>query len=397
MFTKQSSASNKVNIDTLIESLAQEKSIDRRYIIKAVTEIEKENNLQYKKGRLVDPWSEEKIAIIIKDAEKIKADEDKNIHRITSPEEREAYKAYKLVVEPRSNGSNEIPSIKNIFVKALSPEGKLTEEAIPKEEWEKTLESGAIDLIKLNPESFVSLEDVIEKTYKILYPNQKIAAPNGEAFSLNTNNDYINIQSLIKKITKKQDFKLYHPEGKPVELLPLTYAGKINIQSYSHNGNKRLEHAEGLTKTEFETYMKKISRLAKNTKDVIFPGKELKLKSGGIAIMDSDLYKDFEAWMNQAYPQETGIRILDQNFKIIKGLPKFITGNDQAKVNSLVEFLRLNEIPVNINISKEDLNTEAFRNKLDEFTQRCRLKQQKPSDHIVLGKNEQGEEYQQTR
>jgi superfamily II DNA or RNA helicase len=389
---KQGSASNKVNINTLIESLAQETLIDRRYIIKAVTEIEKENNLQYKKGRLVDPWSEEKIAIIIKDAEKIKADEDKNIHRITSPEEREAYKAYKLVVEPRSNGSNEIPSIKNIFVKALSPAGKLTEEAIPKEEWKKTLESGAIDLIKLNPASFVSLEDVIKKTHKTLYPNQEISAPNGEAFSSNTNNDYINIQSLIKELINKKDFKLYHPEGKPVELLPLTYAGKINIHSYSHKGNKRLEHAEGLTKTEFETYMKKISKLA-NNKDVIFPGKELKLKSGGIAIMDSDLYKDFEAWMNQAYPQETGIQILDQNFKIIKGLPKFITGNDQAKVNSLVEFLRLNETPVNINIPKEDFNTEDFRNKLNEFTQRCRLKQQKLSDHIVLGKNEQGEEF----
>jgi hypothetical protein len=277
-------------------------------------------------------------------------------------------------------------------VKALSPEGKLTEEAIPKEEWEKTLESGAIDLIKLNPESFVSLEDVIEKTYKILYPNQKIAAPNGEAFSLNTNNDYINIQSLIKKLTKKQDFKLYHPEGKPVELLPLTYAGKINIQSYSHKGNKRLEHAEGLTKAEFETYMKKISRLA-NSKDVIFPGKEVQLKRGGTAIIDSDLYEDFKDWMNQAYPQETEIRILDQNFKIIKGLPKFITGNDQAKVNSLLEFLRLNGTPVNINIPKKDLNTEDFLNKLNEFKQRCRLKQQKPSDHIVLGKNEQGEEF----
>ncbi|MBU6196889.1 MAG: hypothetical protein KGO93_04915 [Cyanobacteria bacterium REEB446] len=389
---KQSSASNKVNINTLIESLAQETLIDKRYIIKAVTEIEKENNLQYQKGKLVDPWSEEKIARIIKNAQEIKADEDKNIHRITSPEERLAYQAYKLVVEPRSNGSNEIPSIKNIFAKALSPEGKLTEEAIPKEEWEKTLESRAIDLIKLNTESFVSLEDVIEKTYKILYPNQKISAPNGEAFSSNTNNDYINIQSLIKKLTKKEDFKLYNPDGKPVELLPLTYAGKINIQSYSYQGNKRLEHAEGLTKAEFKTYMRKISKLA-NNKDVIFPGKEVQLKRGGTAIIDSDLYKDFEAWMNQAYPQETGIRILDQNFKIIKGLPKFITGNDQAKVNSLLEFLRLNEIPVNISIPKKDLNTEDFRNKLDEFTQGCRLKQQKPSDHIVLSKNEQGEEF----
>jgi hypothetical protein len=277
-------------------------------------------------------------------------------------------------------------------VKALSPEGKLTEEAIPKEEWEKTLESRAIDLIKLNPESFVSLEDVIKKTHKTLYPNQEISAPNGEAFSLNTNNDYINIQSLIKKLTKKQDFKLYHPEGKPVELLPLTYAGKINIQSYGYQGNKRLEHAEGLTKTEFETYINKISTLA-NNKDVIFPGKELKLKGGGTAIIDSDLYKDFEAWMNQAYPQETGIQILDQNFKIIKGLPKIITGNDKAKVNSLLEFLRLNETPVNINIPKEDFNTEDFRNKLNEFKQWCTSKRQKPSDHIVLGKNEQGEEF----
>ena len=248
------------------------------------------------------------------------------------------YQAFRFILaskDKQEKGKAEIENValKSICHQALDSDGDYKIFAVTTEEWQKAQEFQVSKFLQVDPELFVSLKEIQEKTYRILYPNKPMPTTDRSYGARNT--APANIESLVMTLMNKKDLILKDQNRQPIQLIPLNSDGMIS----TGKSKFELETAKGLSVKEFKNYMEKVTQLAKNTKELIFKDKEIQINNDIIKI-DIKLYEGFKQWIREQYPQEKEHQALMRDFTTINGFKRIVQSTSGKDIDLLQEYLK---------------------------------------------------------